>query len=147
MKKIIHSLFKSLIFFPMLVVGQSSPSTIVRKTYDKLDNVKIDKVVYYQTPYAIYGNKPVETDYLPYWYWGYCATSYPLAFKNYVTEANSFILPPKSFSEKELKDYETKFKNLKIEDLTLPYVYCYGEIYLTDKKTKKTVYHVIEIYI
>lgn len=137
MNRINKLLFKLLIVLPLFAIGQSSPNSKTRKSYDKLDNIKIDKVVYYESPYTMIAHKPVETAYLPSWYWGYCAKNYPLAFKNYVAEANSFMLPLKSFSETKLKEYETKFKSLKLEDFPMPYVYCYGEIYFTDKKTQK----------
>lgn len=137
MKRINKLLFNLLIVLPLFAIGQSSPNSKIRKSYDKLDNIKIDKVVYYESPYTMIAHKPIETTYFPSWYWGYCAKNYPLAFKNYVAEANSFMLSPEPFSETRLKAYETKFKNLKPEDFPMPYVYCYGEIYFTDKKTKK----------
>lgn len=137
MKRINKLLFKLVIVLPIFAIGQSSPNSIIRKSYDKLDNIKIDRVVYYESPYTMIAHKPIETTYLPSWYWGYCATNYPLAFKNYAAEANAFMLPPKSFSETKLKEYETRFKNLKPKDFPMPYVYCYSEIYFTDKKTQK----------
>ncbi|RVT71966.1 hypothetical protein EOD40_16225 [Flavobacterium sufflavum] len=137
MKKLIITLFNALIFLPIFAIGQSSSNSIIIKSYDKLDNIKINKVVYYESPYTMIAHQPIEANYLPSWYWGYCANNYPLSFKNYVAEANSFLLPSKSLSETKLKEYEIKFKKLKLEDFPLPYVYCYGEIYFTDKKTKK----------
>jgi len=137
MKKTNKLLFKLLIVLPIFAIGQSSPNSIIKKSYDELDNIKIGKVVYYESPYTIIAHKPIENVYLPSWYWGYCAKNYPLAFKDYVAEANLFMLSPKSFTEIELKAYEAKFKNLKLEDFPMPYVYCYGEIYFTDKKTQK----------
>lgn len=137
MKKLIISLFTSLLFLPLFTFGQSSPKSITIKSYDKLDNIKIDKLLYYESPYSMIAHKPIEVNYLPSWYWGYCAKNYPLAFKNYVAEANSFMLSPKYFSETKLKEFETKFKSLKLEDFPMPYIYCYGEIYFTDKKTQK----------
>lgn len=137
MKRINKLLFKLLIVLPIIAIGQSSPNPMIIKPYDKLDNIKIDKVVYYESPYTMIAHKPIETTYFPSWYWGYCAKNYPLAFKDYTAEANSFMLPPKSFSESELKAYETKFKSLKPEDFPMPYVYYYSEIYFTDKKSQK----------
>lgn len=137
MKYLTKLLFKLLIVLPIFAIGQSSPNSIIRKSYDELENVKIDKVVYYESPYTIIAHKPIETAYIPSWYWGYCANNYPLAFKNYSEEASSFMLSTKSDYETKLKAYETKFKSLKLEDFPMPYVYCYGEIYFTDKKTQK----------
>lgn len=137
MKYLTKLLFKLLIVLPILVNGQSSSNSKITKSYNELDNIKIDKVIYYESPYTIIAHKPIETAYLPSWYWGYCANNYPLAFKNYSEEANSFMLSAKSDYETKLKAYETKFKSLKLEDFPMPYVYCYGEIYFTDKKTQK----------
>jgi hypothetical protein len=138
MKEINKLIFKLLITLPIFAIGQSSSiSSITTKSFDKLDNIKIDKVVYYESPYTMIAHKPIETTYLPSWYWGYCANNYPLAFKNYAAEAKSFMFSSTSDSETKLKAYETKFKSLKLEDFPMPYVYCYGEIYFTDKKTKK----------
>lgn len=137
MKKINKLLFKLLIVLPIFAIGQSSSNSKIRKSYDKLDNIKIDKVVYYESPYTMIAHRPIETAYLPSWYWGYCANNYPLAFKNYPVEAKSFMFSSISDSETKLKAYEAKFKNLKLEDFPMPYVYCYGEIYFTDKKTQK----------
>lgn len=50
MKKINKLLFKLLIVLPIFAIGQSSSNSIIRKSYDKLDNIKIDKVVYYASP-------------------------------------------------------------------------------------------------
>lgn len=121
----------------MFSSAQSSANGKIRKSYDKLDHIQIDKVLYYSTPYSLCAHRPKESSYFPTWYWGYCAKNYPLAFKNYSAEAGSFMFPPNLASETQLKSYETKFKNLKVEDFPLPYEYCYGEIYFTYKKTKK----------
>lgn len=137
MKKTNKLLFKLLFVLPIFAIGQSSSNSIIKKSYDELDNIKIGKVIYYESPYTIIAHKPIENVYLSSWYWGYCAKNYPLAFKDYVAEANLFMLPPKSFTEAELKAYETKFNTLKIQDFPEPYVYCYGEIYFTDKNTQK----------
>lgn len=130
-------LFKLLIVLPIFAIGQSSSNSMIIKPYDKLENIKIDKVVYYESPYTIIAHRPIETAYLPSWYWGYCANNYPLAFKNYAIEAKSFMLLSISDSETKLQAYETKFKSLELKDFPMPYVYCYGEIYFTDKKTQK----------
>ncbi|MDQ6531039.1 hypothetical protein [Flavobacterium sp. LHD-85] len=132
-----YSILLKLFFFLPLVLCAQNQNNKKTKTYEKLEHLTIDKIIYYQTPYYIYAHKPVETDYKPSWYWGYCAKNYPPAFKDYAKEANSFILPPKSFSEKQLKDYEAKFKSIKPQDYPSPNVYCYSEIYFTYKKTKK----------
>ncbi len=122
--------------FPLFLSAQPQTDKKI-KTYEKLEHLTIDKIIYYQTPYYLYAHKPVETQYKPTWYWGYCAKNYPPAFKDYAKEANSYILPPKSFSEKQLSDYESKFKNLKPQDYPRPNAYCYSEIYFTYKKLKK----------
>lgn len=135
--KIKYAILLYLFFLlPLIVCAQTQNNKKV-KTYEKLEHLTIDKIIYYQTPYYIYAHKPVETAYKPAWYWGYCAKNYPPAFKDYAKEANSYVLPPKSFSEKQLKDYEVKFKNVKPQDYSNPHVYCYSEMFFTHKKTKK----------
>lgn len=68
MKKINKILYNLLIVLPIVAIGQSSPNSIIRISYDKLDNIKIDKVVYYESPYTMIAHKPIETAYLPSWY-------------------------------------------------------------------------------
>lgn len=111
-------------------------SKIKTKYYDKLEHIKIDKIVYYETPYTTLCNKPQE-EYQPSWYWGYCAVSYPLAFENYTDDAKFYMTSDLQLSKDELIAYENEFKNIKPEGFKAPYMYYFGEIYFTDKKTTK----------
>lgn len=128
--------FKILLLLPVFALAQAN-SKIKTIYYDKIPNIKIDKIVYYENPYTTLYNKPIETTYKPNWYWGYCASNYPLAFNNFTKEASKYDASDNQSSEQELADYENKFKTLKKEQFTVPYNYYYGEIYFTDKKTKK----------
>lgn len=128
--------FILLILLPISLLAQSN-SKITRIYYDKLPHIKIDKIVYYETPYTIVRSKPVETIYKPNWYWGYCAGFNPLAFENFVKEANIHYALDNQTPEVELEKFEQQFNTLKEEQFEVPYDYHYGDIYFTDKKTKK----------
>ncbi|WP_281227048.1 hypothetical protein [Flavobacterium aquiphilum] len=129
-------IFRILLLLPVLITAQSNKTT-ENVYYDKLPHIKIDKIVFYESPYTILYNKPMEINFKPNWYWGYCSSSYPLAFDNFTKEALKYRASDNQSSEQVLEDYEKKFKTLKNEQFRTPYVYYFGEIYFTYRKSKK----------
>lgn len=125
-----------LMLLPITMLAQSN-SKVPKNYLDKISHIKIDKIVYYETPYATVRNKPLETTYKPDWYWAYCASSYPLAFNNFAKEANKYFASDFQQSEIELQNYEKDFKEMREDQFETPYEYHYGDIYFTDKKSNK----------
>lgn len=124
----IHTIFY---FLVCLLFGIQANAQIETKYYDELDHIRIDSIVYYEIPYKTVSNKPTENDYKPVWYWGYCALNYPLAFNNYIKEANKFIAKDVQHSEIELEEYYDTFKKMKPEDFRVSHNYYFGEVYFT----------------
>lgn len=127
-----------IISFNAISFGQEQ-SNKVQKLLHEVDHLKIDKIIYYETPYIMDFNRPVETNFKTDWYNAYCSILYPLYFNNYERDANKYLSNDMQQSISTLKTYKDSFQqdyNTKSGvNFKKPYYYFYSDIYFTHLAT------------
>ncbi len=108
---------------------------------DKLPDIKIEKLVFYQNPLFIEYEKLTD-DYVPEWYPAYCANGYFAYFKDYAHEAVKYFHSISGITTEQLSIpiKVIKEKSLTLQDLyPNPYEYMFGEIWFTYQETKERI--------
>ena len=108
---------------------------------DKLPDIKIEKLVFYQNPLFIEYEKLTDA-YIPEWYPAYCANGYFAYFKDYAHEAVKYFHSISGITTEQLSKpiQLIKEKGLTLQDLyPNPYEYMFGEIWFTCPKTNEKI--------
>jgi len=111
---------------------------------DTLSYLKIDKVIYYKNPIELEYHVLTDTTFIPAWYNAYCVNSNIEHFTDYTKDAIKYFHKDMGVTKSMLQNYYNEVKasggtkdRIKSNEKFLfnSYLYIYGEIWLTLKKT------------
>jgi len=108
---------------------------------DTLSYLKINKLIYYQTPIEIYKGNLVDTLFVPDWYKAYCLLYNVDFFRKNPVEALNYLHKSCSITTtKEISQIINDSSLIKRRNFwykEVPYDYVFGEIWLTYKETNQ----------
>ncbi len=111
------------------------------KSLDSLPHIKIDRIIYYQTPIETHFGKLTSEQYEPDWFNAYSANENIDKFKDNPTEILKYIHSSINMSDSDIVNV---VKYHKPKPKPMPYSYFFGEVGLTHKATGEKIIIVFE---
>lgn len=111
-------------------------------TIDSIQDLRIDKAIFYRDPICMEYSFLTDTTYIPQWYDAFCAFCNVEHFRNYPSDALKYYHSQAGASESMLRDFYNKVVQAggtKKYQIKSPYKYIFGELQMTLVKSGEKV--------
>lgn len=111
-------------------------------TIDSIQNLRIDKAIFYRDPIGMEFSTLTDTTYIPQWYDAFCAFCNVDHFKNYPSDALKYYHSQAGMTETMLRDFYNQVVQAggtrKYQSKS-PYEYIFGELQMTLVKSGEKI--------